>query len=46
LNVNRAVGIPAGFLGPPDGEQVGELAGVEQLNAAQLHQLGVLVVLL
>jgi hypothetical protein len=40
------VGVPARRLGPPDRQYVGQVAGVEQLHAAELHQFGVAVALL
>ncbi|WP_371800163.1 hypothetical protein OG963_42090 [Streptomyces sp. NBC_01707] len=43
--MDRAVGVHADALGHPDEQYIVETAGVEQLNAAQFHQLGVAVTL-
>jgi hypothetical protein len=45
LDIDRAVGIEACGLGTPDRQRVADLSGIEQLDAAQLHQFGVAVTL-
>jgi hypothetical protein len=45
LDIDRAVGIEACGLGTPDRQRVADLSGIEQLDAAQLHQFGVALTL-
>jgi len=45
LDIDRAMGIPACGLGTPDRQRVADRTGIEQLDAAQLHQFRVAVTL-